>query len=185
MRRITTAASRTNTYQPDERFRLSRRAALALPLALAGCGFIGGDETPPLPGKRIDVMASSSALAADPTLTEAVTVPAAVPGLEWPQQGGNAAHDPGISALPPQLAQLWRADFGSGTAYRQRIPCPPVVAGGTVFTMGADGTVSAFDIHNGASFWSASIRPRHSRSLNVGGGISFADGHVFAATGLG
>ncbi|WP_419757813.1 PQQ-binding-like beta-propeller repeat protein [Acidisoma sp.] len=185
MRRITTVASRIQAHQTDERSRFSRRAVLALPLALAGCGFIGGDETPPLPGKRIDVMASSSALEVDPSLTEAVTVPAAVPGLEWPQQGGNAAHDPGISALPPQLAPLWRADFGSGTAYRQRIPCPPVVAGGAVFTMGADGAVSAFDIHNGASFWSASIHPKHSRSLNVGGGISYADGHIYAATGLG
>jgi outer membrane protein assembly factor BamB len=178
-------ANRRETTDPEERLRLSRRAVLALPLALAGCGFIGGDENPPLPGKRIDVMASSSALEVDPTLTEAVTVPAAVAGLDWPQQGGNAAHDPGISALGPQLTQLWRADIGQGTAYRQRIPCPPVVAAGSVFTMGADGTVSAFDVQNGANIWSASIRPRHSRSLNVGGGISYADGHVYAATGLG
>jgi outer membrane protein assembly factor BamB len=185
---MTTAANRPDPQAPDERLRLSRRAALALPLALAGCGFIGGDETPPLPGKRIDVMASWAPRPRGPpppTLTEAVTVPAAVAGLEWPQQGGNAAHDPGISALAPQLDQLWSADIGEGTAYRQRIPCPPVVAAGAVFSMGADGTVSAFDIHRGLSLWSASIRPKHSRSLNVGGGISYADGHLYAATGLG
>ena len=182
MRRMT---NRSEHRAAGDEIRLSRRAALALPLALAGCGFIGGDETPPLPGTRINVMASSSALVVDPTLTEAVTLPSPVTGLEWPQQGGNAAHDPGISALAPQLTQLWSADIGEGTAYRQRIPCPPVVAAGSVFTMGADGTVSAFDIQNGANIWSASIRPKHSRSLNVGGGISYADGHVFAATGLG
>jgi outer membrane protein assembly factor BamB len=185
MRRITTAATPTDLHAPEARPHLSRRAALALPLALAGCGFIGGDENPPLPGTRIDVMASSSALEIDPTLTTAVTVPAAVTGLDWPQQGGNPAHDPGISALGSPLTQLWSADIGEGTAYRQRIPCPPVVADGLVFTMGADGTVSAFDIHNGANLWSASIRPKHSRGLNVGGGISYADGHVYAATGLG
>jgi outer membrane protein assembly factor BamB len=164
---------------------VSRRATLALPLALAGCGFIGGNETPPLPGKRIDVMASSSALDVDPTLTTAVTVPPAVHGLEWPQQGGDAAHDPGIVAVGQQLTQLWSADIGEGTAYRYRIPCPPIVAAGAVFSMGADGTVSAFDIRNGANLWSASIRPKGSRSINVGGGISHADGHVYAATGLG
>jgi outer membrane protein assembly factor BamB len=181
---MTHAADPIDPPASDERLRLSRRATLLLPLALAGCGFIGGDETPPLPGKRIDVMASSSALQVDPTLTDVVTVPAAVPGLDWPQQGGNAAHDPGISALGPQLAQLWSADIGEGTAYRRRIPCPPVVAAGAVFSMGADGTVSAFDVHSGGTLWSASIRPKHSRSLNVGGGISYADGHLYAATGL-
>jgi outer membrane protein assembly factor BamB len=206
MRRMTTAATRpealpeerlrsatsnsqerlrSDDLNSQERLRLTRRAALALPLALAGCGFIGGNENPPLPGTRIDVMASSGALAVDPTLTEAITVPAAVAGLDWPQQGGNAAHDPGISALGPQLTRVWSADIGEGTSYRQRIPCPPVVAAGAVFTMGADGTVSAFDVRDGATIWTASIRPKRSRSLNVGGGISFADGHVYAATGLG
>jgi outer membrane protein assembly factor BamB len=185
MRRTTIDANRTDPCTAGDRPRLSRRAALALPLALAGCGFIGGDETPPLPGKRIDVMGSSSALEVDPTLTEAVTVPAAVAGLEWPQQGGNAAHDPGVSALGSQLTQLWSADFGEGTAYRHRIPCPPVAAAGAVFTMDADGTINAFDIHSGNTFWTASIRPKHSRSLNVGGGISYDAGHIYAATGLG
>jgi outer membrane protein assembly factor BamB len=182
---MTHDANRTDPRPAEEPLRLSRRAALALPLALAGCGFIGGDETPPLPGKRIDVMASSGALELDPTLTGSVTVPAAVAGLEWPQQGGNAAHDPGVSALGSSLTQLWRADFGEGTAYRRRIPCPPVVAGGTVFAMDADGTISAFDIQNGNTLWTASIRPKRSRSLNVGGGISYDGGHVYAATGLG
>jgi outer membrane protein assembly factor BamB len=164
---------------------LSRRAALALPLALAGCGFIGSDETPPLPGVRINVLPSTGTLEVDPTLTEAVTIPPAVAGLEWPQQGGNAAHDPGISMLGGQFAPLWSADIGEGTAYRRRIPCPPVVAAGMMFSMGADGTVTAFDIRTGNMIWRASIRPPRSRSLNVGGGISYADGYLYAATGLG
>jgi len=180
-----TTATRNDLDGPEALVGLSRRAALALPLALAGCGFIGGEAKPPLPGKRIDVMASSGALTVDPTLTAAVTLPPPVRGLDWPQQGGNAAHDPAISALGASLSQLWSADFGEGTAYRRRIPCPPVVAAGAVFAMDADGTVSAFAIETGASLWSASIRPKHSRSLNVGGGISYADGHVYAATGLG
>jgi outer membrane protein assembly factor BamB len=175
-----TAASSENAG-----LRLSRRAALTLPLALAGCGFIGSDETPPLPGVRINVMASSSALEVDPTLTEAVTIPPAVPGLEWPQQGGNAAHDPGISTLGGEFGQQWSADIGEGTAYRHRIPCPPIVAAGMVFSMSADGDVSAFDIRTGNMIWQASVRPRHSRSLNVGGGISHANGSLYAATGLG
>lgn len=177
-----------NRPQPSttaDRLVMTRRAALGLPLALAGCGFIGGNETPPLPGKRIDVMASSTALDIDPSLTQAVTLPPAVTGLEWAQQGGNGAHDPGISAVANSLSHLWSADIGEGTAYRHRIPCPPIAAVGAVFSMAANGTVSAFDIRNGTTFWTASVRPKGSRGFDVGGGISYADGHIYAATGLG
>ena len=47
---------------------LGRRAALALPLALAGCGLLDdwfGEHKPPLPGKREPVLASRGGLQVD------------------------------------------------------------------------------------------------------------------------
>lgn len=162
-----------------------RAAAFGLPLALAGCGFIGGDETPPLPGKRIDVMGGSAALDVDPSLTQPVALPPPVAGLDWAQQGGNAAHDPAIGTAPSVLSQLWSADIGEGTAYRQRIPCPPVIVSGTVFTMSARGEVCAFAIKDGTQIWSTPVRPEGSRSFDVGGGVSADAGALYAATGFG
>jgi outer membrane protein assembly factor BamB len=173
------------TASSVDRIRLTRRAALGLPLALAGCGFIGGDAQPPLPGKRIDVMQSASVLAVDPAHTGTVVLPPMTPGLDWPQQGGNAAHSPGHPAMGASLNQIWSADIGQGTAYRQRIPCPPIVADNAVFTMSARGDVRAFAISNGSLMWHSSIRPKGSRSTNIGGGISYDSGRIYAATGLG
>ncbi len=179
------AATEANPTMLTRRQALGRAAAFGLPLALTACGFIGGNESPPLPGKRIDVMSSSSALDVDPTLTEAVALPAPVPGLQWPQQGGNAAHDPGMSAIGNKLARLWSADIGEGTAYRQRIPSPPVAADGMVFSMGAAGEVKAFNIQTGDNLWGHGSRPKRSRAFNIGGGISYDGGCLYAATGFG
>ncbi|WP_284947497.1 PQQ-like beta-propeller repeat protein [Acidisoma cladoniae] len=165
--------------------RLTRRAALGLPLALAGCGFIGNDQLPPLPGKRIDVMQSTSALAVDPSMTGAVGLPPATSGTDWAQQGSNAAHSPGHPAYSGSLNQIWSADIGQGTAYRQRIPCPPIVAEGAVYTMSARGDVRAFALADGGLIWHSSIRPKGSRSTDIGGGISYDSGRIYAATGLG
>ncbi|GAB0112818.1 PQQ-binding-like beta-propeller repeat protein [Acidisoma sp. C75] len=169
---------------------LTRRAALGgalfgLPLALAGCGWIGGENSPPLPGTRINVMSASAALEVDPSLTTPVSLPPPVSGLDWPQQGGNATHDAGIPATPPSLSRQWMADIGEGTAYRHRIPCPPVVSGGRVYAMSARGEVSAFAIKDGAPLWKTPVRPKHSRSFDVGGGVSSDGDAVFAATGFG
>ncbi|MCB8874308.1 outer membrane protein assembly factor BamB family protein [Acidisoma silvae] len=164
---------------------LGRAAAFGLPLALTACGFIGGDETPPLPGTRINVMSSASALVVDPTLTQPVTLPMPVAGLQWAQQGGNPAHDPGVSTISAKISQLWSADIGEGTAYRHRIPNPPVVANGLVFSMSADGQVSAFDLKTGDNLWRTYVRPKGSRSFDVGGGVSYDNGAVYAATGFG
>ncbi|MCB8883852.1 PQQ-binding-like beta-propeller repeat protein [Acidisoma cellulosilytica] len=164
---------------------LGRAAAFGLPLALTACGFLGGNESPPLPGTRINVLSSSAALVVDPTLTQAVTLPVPVAGLEWAQQGGNPAHDPGVSTIGANISQLWSADIGEGTAYRHRIPNPPVVANGMVFSMSADGQVSAFDLKTGDNIWRAYVRPKGSRSFDVGGGVSYDGGLVYAATGFG
>lgn len=176
---ITTEAGLTR------RAALRRAAVFGLPLALAGCGFIGGDETPPLPGKRINVMGGSTALDVDTSLTQPVTLPAPVAGLDWAQQGGNAAHAPEIGTAPPVLGRLWSADIGEGTAYRQRIPCPPVIQAGTVYTMSARGEVCAFAIKDGSQLWSTYVRPKGSRSFDVGGGVSADTDTVYAATGFG
>lgn len=164
---------------------LGRAAALGLPLALTACGFLGGNEAPPLPGKRINIMSSASALTVDPTLTQAVTLPTPVAGLQWAQQGGNAAHDPGVGTIGAKLSQIWSADIGEGTAYRHRIPNPPVVADGMVFSMSADGQVSAFTLKTGDNLWRTYVRPKGSRSFDVGGGVSYDNGFVYAATGFG
>ena len=166
---------------------LSRRAALALPLALSGCGLWNGwfgKEKPRLPGLREPVLSARNALAV-PAVPPAVVLPPPVANADWPQAGGNPAHDMGQLAARPVISRAWAADIGDGGGYRQQLLAAPVVADGVVYTMDAYAHVRAFDLATGAPRWHARTRGRHVRGTNVGGGIGVADGVLYAANGLG
>ena len=171
--------------------RLSRRAAvalpLALPLALSGCGLWHnwfGKIKPPIPGVRIPVLSARNALPV-PANPPRVVLPPPVVNADWPQAGGNPAHDMGQLAARPALAALWQADLGAGGGYREQLTASPVVHAGTVFTMDSRAHVRAFALATGALLWRTETRGKHVRGTNVGGGIGVADGVVYAANGLG
>lgn len=176
-----------NTAPPPALARLSRRAALTLPLALSGCGLWHdwfGTIKHPLPGTREPVLTARNALAIGAT-PPPVVLPPPVANADWPQPGGNPAHDMGQLAARPTLAQVWETDIGAGGGYRQKLLASPVVADGIVYTMDARARVRAFDLATGTPRWRAETRGKHVRSTNVGGGLGIADGVLYAATGLG
>ncbi|MDE2582372.1 MAG: PQQ-binding-like beta-propeller repeat protein [Rhodospirillales bacterium] len=167
--------------------RLSRRAALTLPLALSGCGLWHdwfGKIKPPIPGQREPVLTARNALAvgANPP---PVVLPPPVANADFPQPGGNPAHDMGQLAARPTLAKLWETGIGAGGGYRQKLLATPVVANGVVYTMDVHARVRAFDLATGAERWRARTRGKHVRSTNVGGGLGIAGGVLYAANGLG
>ena len=167
--------------------RISRRAVLATPLALSGCGLWHhwfGAEKPPVPGVRVPVLTPRNALAV-PSSPPPVVLPPPVANADWPQAGGNPAHDMGQLAARPVLAQIWTADIGAGGDYREQVTASPVVWNGVVFTMDSRAHVRAHELATGAARWRVATRGRHVRGTNVGGGIGVADGVVYAANGLG
>lgn len=165
--------------------RLARRALIAASLAgLSGCGlgnYWFGSNKKPLPGKRYPVLTNGAGLKPDEQTP--ITLPAAQRNAAWTQPGGNAAHVMGhlAAAAAPRLA--WRADIGAGGGYRRKITAQPVVAGGRVFTMDSAGHLGAFDLASGNRIWHFASRPRHSRSTNIGGGVSVEGDILYAATG--
>ena len=166
--------------------RLTRRAALLLPLAATGCSFIDGllgDAKTPLPGKREAVAATTRpGLAIDPANTARIVVPPPTATATWPQPGGGPSHVVGNVATRG-FTPAWRASIGEGGGYREKITAQPIVIPGRVVTMDSDGKVACFDLGTGSRTWRTSTEADDSRSTNVGGGVSYADGTVFAATG--
>jgi len=167
--------------------RLSRRAALLLPLAATGCSLFDdwfGDKKTPLPGSRIGILAARRGLEIDNPAGRSIALPppAAVP--ESPQAGGTPSHVVGHVAVRDTLAEAWRAGIGTGGGYRRKITAQPVVAGGSVFTMDSDGVVSAFDPKTGTQRW-RSVTASTEDSTNVGGGIAFDSFTLYASNGLG
>lgn len=170
--------------------RLPRRSAL-MPLGLLpfgllpGCSTIDdllGESKEALPGRREAVVAARRGLEVDPANRRTVEVPPPVGNSEWPQPGGDPGHAMGNLAVSG-LAPGWRSSIGSGGGYRRKITAQPVAAGGRVFAMDSDGTVSAFDAAGGGRAWRTGTRGEEDRSTNVGGGITTAGDTLYAATG--
>ena len=166
---------------------IARRAVLLAPLALSGCGVFSGwfgETKPPIPGKREPVLPAKQGLTVAATAPK-VTLPPPVRNAAWPQPGGNPAHLMGHLAAKPRLAQAWTADIGAGGGYRRKILAQPVVANGLVYTMASNAVVSAFRLSTGARVWRTDSRAKGIDSSNVGGGLAFDKGTLYAVNGLG
>jgi outer membrane protein assembly factor BamB len=167
--------------------RLSRRLALLLPLAASGCGIFDENffsrDKPPLPGKRIDVLQVKRGLVVDNPRNLRITLPQPVPRADWQQAGGIPSHEMGHAQVADSLTPAWKVDIGEGGGYRRKITGEPVVAAGHVFTLDANAMVTAFDATTGSRLWRFDTEPDDYRSTNVGGGIAFNDGILYAATG--
>lgn len=164
---------------------IGRRAAILLPLGATGCSFIDGllgDTKEPIPGKRESVSATRRGLQVDPADKRTITLPAPQSVALWPQPGGSPSHVVGNVAIAG-FNPAWRASIGEGGGYRQKITAQPIVIPGRVVTMDSDGLVAAFDGTSGDRVWRTDTQPDEDRSTNVGGGVSYGDGTVFASTG--
>ncbi len=173
----------------------SRRIALlgGAAVLLAGCETIQDladsvltTSKVPLPGERVPVisMADRQMRVDTDAANRRLTLPEPAVNAEWLQPGGTVNHAPGHPALPRPLGEVWRTSIGSGMGFRQRLTAQPIAAGDTLFAMDAFGYVTALDIARGGRRWQADTRPRRDRDGAMGGGMAFADGTLYVATGL-
>lgn len=161
---------------------MRRRTALSgLPLAmLAACA----TKKPAIVGTQIPVVAVSTGMdvAAD---APPVTLPAAQALANWPQSLANATHAPGNAAAPLSLKPLWMTDAGAGGSFRASLLASPLVADGQVFTMDASAVVQAYSPTGGKKLWRVNTRPKKVTVQNMGGGIAYDSGKIYASTGFG
>jgi outer membrane protein assembly factor BamB len=175
----------TRTAGPLSRRLLLRTASLAPLGGLAGCEFFDNllDKDKTLkPGTREAVLGDTGIVVSDPSEREPVVIPAPAQIADWPVAGGTPSHVVGNVAVDTSHV-AWTRSIGEGGGYREKITAIPIVAGGRVFTMDSDGTVSAFDVASGVRQWSTSTQADDNRSTNVGGGLGSAGGIVYASTG--
>lgn len=170
---------------PLTRRHLARGAALMLGAGtLAGCDLFGTNK-PKIPGKREPVAASRSGLSVDQGTPLKVVLPSPVANANWPQAGGNPAHNMGHLAARQALDVVWTADIGAGGGYRRKILAQPVVDNGTIYTMDSDAVVAAFDVRDGGRQWRFDTKNPDADSTNIGGGLGVDQGVVYAVNGLG
>ena len=175
---------------PGPPARLSRRAALLLPLAgltLAACR----ERELILEGERLD---TRTVLTPDSPAIEGVAHPTGAPlslpgaraNADWTHPGGNAAHDGGHVALPGGGQQLiFATAIGAAQGRRHRITAAPVVGGGLVFAMDGMSRVTAVTTGGGTA-WSVDLTPPNEKTESVsGGGLALEGGLLVATTGFG
>jgi outer membrane protein assembly factor BamB len=154
---------------------------------LAACGdtWLGENAPPPLPGKRVSILAHSKALDAEDGATkEDIVLPEPENVPEWPQAGGYPPHAMYHLHLGDHLKKVWSSDIGAGGNKRRALVSQPIVADGKVFTMDAEAVVSAFDIKRGRRLWRLDLAPKDADRGSYGGGLAFDEGHLFATTGF-
>ncbi|RLJ41530.1 outer membrane protein assembly factor BamB [Litoreibacter meonggei] len=162
--------------------------AMCAVLALGACG----EDELVLDGERYDIRAplpgTDGAVGVggrEANLTKEFRGPAQVNHSSWTHRGGNTAHKVAHPALNATLTPIWTANIGKGNSRKARITADPIVAGGRVFTMDSASTVVATG-SDGATLWSRALIPATDKDGDAtGGGLSFADGTIYATTGFG
>lgn len=192
--------------------RLALAAAVAFALAgpLGGCSDGGlpslpkvGDLNPwkekqlPLPGKRIPVMATTEKIPGELASGDRpIALPPPQTNEAWAQSGGDASNAPGHLALGATPRQAWSVDIGAGSSKTGRLTASPIIYAGRVYTLDAEGTISAFGLSGGSAAWRASMKPNREQSGGFfslgasggggfGGGIAADNGKIFVTSGYG
>lgn len=114
-----------------------------------------------------------------------LNIPAATRNADWTHVNGNPQHLSTNLALNDNLTRRWSVSIGKGNARRARIISAPVVAGGVVYTLDAQATVSAVSTA-GSVLWQTNTTPANEASRDgFGGGLAFANGRLYVTSAFG
>ncbi|UUR06794.1 PQQ-like beta-propeller repeat protein [Sphingomonas glaciei] len=167
------------------------RKVVTLALAasmLAGCGIVGKSRPKtPVVGDRVSVLSTDPDVQVDPaTAALPFSIPEAAVNPSWNQPGGTPSKSAGHPALGASLAEAWNVSIGQGTTVDSRLAAPPVISGGTVYTVDTSATVRAFDAATGGQRWAAQFGTERGNNASLfGGGVAVEGDRVFATNGLG
>jgi outer membrane protein assembly factor BamB len=161
-------------------------SVVVVAILLSGCGaWLGGRETPPLPGERISIMLFQRDLTPDPRIADLdIHLPKPELNDDWPQSGGYPDHAMHHLKVAANITEAWRVDIGAGSGADRRLLSPPVVVGGTVFAVDVNFVVSAYEASDGSRLWRFDPKvPKNDREA-FGGGVAHDNGRIFLTTGF-
>lgn len=164
-------------------------------MVLAACGLLVacGDDTwfgdsapPPLPGKRISILAKARTLEPDVGANaDPILLPPPENVADWPQSGGYPPHAMFHLSLADNIRKVWTADVGAGAEKRRAFLTAPVVMDGVVYAMDAESQLSAFRLKDGHRYWSKDLSPEDAYHGSYGGGLAVDEGKLFVTTSFG
>ena len=154
--------------------------ALIAVLVLAACS----DRDRPLPGERIAVR-PDEVPSADAAGAYGLAIPPARLNADWSHRNGAAAGRLTNPAFRPVPQLIWSVDIGAGDSKRARLLTSPIVAGGLIYAIDADGQLTAVT-RDGRVAWTRSLVPTTQvPDSGPGGGMAVAGGVLYVTTGFG
>lgn len=147
-------------------------------MMLAACS-----EEERLPGERVSIRVTGAVITAQKS-TKPANLPPVTANLDWTHPGGSAFQSLSNPALSKDLSPKWAVRVSP--ALRPGSPVSePIVAEGTIFTLGGSGLLAATSVE-GDILWTVTTIPEgEDPSAAVGGGISYSQGRIFVATSFG
>lgn len=186
------------TIQLPIKNKISRRSVLlstGAAAVLAACG--RKDHKPILVGTRKEVLNTSAGLMVDHDDQTLITIPDPVIENNWMMEGRVPSHE-SIHCAMGGLRKLWDCNIGAGISEpsilsyislgskgRGIIDSTPVIEGDRIFTMDAQGYVTAFDWRTRRQLWRMNPNNKKSRSSNLGGGLGLTEEALYIVDGAG
>jgi hypothetical protein len=137
-------------------------------------------------GLRISVLELDKNTSADRELEQfQIYVPGAMKNDNWYKSYGHPSSLPENIIFPQPPSSILKISAGRGAGDGQHLKIVPVIAGGRVFTISADGRISAFDAANiKKNLWRTKLKfeNKSEKSLSAAG-ISYYNGKLYVASG--
>jgi outer membrane protein assembly factor BamB len=168
---------------------------LVAALATSGCSTFGklnpfrgkgGPKEVASEGERITIISSDQRLEASDALKGVdFALPPPTPVADWPLPGGTPEQSVEHVDAAPNLSIAWKRSIGRGSGGGFFLMAPPIAVGSRIYTMDAEGAVSARDAVTGSQIWRTNTRPPSRRDREAwGGGLAFADGKIYVSSGF-
>lgn len=159
---------------------------LALSILLTACGGTNAKIGSTVKGTRIAVMEKSTEVKADKAEGDSrPQLPEMDYNRDWPQSGHNVTHMMPHAHLSGEPGIVWKTNIGDGSDGDFKLLAPPVVQDGVVYTMDAQGVVTALSDKEGDVLWHFDTTPEDSDDNAIGGGLAVDANTLYAANGFG
>ncbi len=161
---------------------------------LLGCGcllsvlILGACTKKVLPvGTRISVLNTSTSIKPDVADGSSYIKIAEPSSGNWLQKEANAQHIMPNGRASSDLQKQWKTDFGTGSSKREALLAKPLVKDGTVYTLDAEGRLSAFGLTDGKNLWQVELVDDNNvgNTALKGVGLAIENGKIYVTTGYG
>ncbi len=165
---------------------LARIVLFSAAALLAACSDSTNKIGSTVKGERISALEAAKMLEADKGLKDSKpTLPHSIVNFSWSQAGYDSEHAMPYAEVSAHPKMVWEQSIGEGSDSDFKLLAHPVIEHGVIYTMDAQGLVTARNAKTGDKNWEFDTTPKDSEDAAIGGGLAVDGGTLYATTGFG